>query len=221
MAEGMRFCTGCGATIDAPPVPPAPPSFASVPAAMQPVGDVALTPSTPVTPVAPTPSKGSPVLKIVLIIVGIVMLIGILALGSCAYFVYRAKQRVSRFEKQIRTSFPTETRTSPGATRPAEAGTPAAELGIPIYPGATAPEGQSGVMLGMAGLKMQQLVTTDSVDQVVAFYKEKLGSSAVVAQNGNQASVHLVGEGSVINVAIGADGGSGKTKIIITSIGKQ
>jgi hypothetical protein len=159
-------------------------------------------------------------MKIVLIIVGVVMLFGILVIGSCVYGFYRARQRVRQFEKQVQTTFPVPTGSSQAPTQPGEPGASPVDTGVPAYPGAETPEGQTGVVLGMAGLKMQQYTTRDPVDKVVAFYKDKLGPNAVVAQSGDQASVHLVGSNSVVNVAIAVDSASGKTKIVITSIGK-
>ena len=230
LPEGMRFCTGCGAVIDGPAMPapqaaPPPDAFAPMAPApsapMEQATEVVMAPSVPVVPAAPAPSKGSPVIKIVLIIVGVVMLLGMLLIGSCVYGVYRAKQRFKQFEKQVQTTFPpTPTGSSQAPIQPGEPGGAAVDTGVPAYPGAETPEGQTGVVLGMAGLKMQQYTTSDSVDKVVAFYRDKLGPKAVVTQSGNQASVHVVGSNSVVNVAIAVDSASGKTKIVITSIGK-
>ena len=181
---------------------------------------VVMAPSAPVVPAAPAPSKGSPVMKIVLIIVGVMMLLGMLLIGSCVYGVYRAKQRFKQFEKQVQANLPPSTGSSQAPIQPGEPGGSAVDTGVPAYPGAETPEGQTGVVLGMAGLKMQQYTTRDPVDKVVAFYKDKLGPNAVVTQSGDQASVHLVGSNSVVNVAIAVDSASGKTKIVITSIGK-
>jgi hypothetical protein len=76
------------------------------------------------------------------------------------------------------------------------------------------------VEVGVGGVKVQQYSTIDSVDKVLAFYKEKLGSRAMVTQSGGAALVQVVGSNGVINVTIAADGGSGKTKFTITSIAK-
>ncbi|MGO8818903.1 MAG: hypothetical protein ACLQVG_30050 [Terriglobia bacterium] len=180
-----------------------------------------MTPPVPVPPAAPAPAKGGSGMKIVLIIVGVFLLLGMLLVGSCVYGVYRAKQRLRRFEKQVQTTFPEPAGSSQAPIQPGEPGISAVDAGSLAYPGAETPGGQTGAILGMAGLKMQQFTTPDSVDKVVAFYKNKLGPNAVVAQGASQATVHLVGQNSVVNIAIVADNASGKTKIVITSIGKQ
>ena len=229
LTEGMRFCTGCGATIDgptAPPPPAAPPPDMFTPVAPAPAAprldaaDVVMTPSIPVPPAAPAPAKGGSGMKIVLIIVGVFLLLGMLMVGSCVFGIYRAHQRLKRFEKQVQTTFPVTPGSSQAPIQPGEPGGAAVDAGALAYPGAETPGGQTGAILGMAGLKMQQFTTSDSVDKVVAFYKDKLGPNAVVAQGASQASVHLAEQNSVVNVAIAADSASGKTKIVITSIGK-
>jgi hypothetical protein len=87
---------------------------------------------------------------------------------------------------------------------------------IPIYPGAAAPEG--GGQMSLGGFGVRQYTTSDSVDQVVAFYKEKLGSAATVTQNGQQALVQLIGANGYANIAISPGDNSGVTKITIQSI---
>ena len=133
---------------------------------------------TPSAPATGAPAKNSPVLKIVLIVVAVLIFFGVLSAGACVYFVYRAKQRVNQFEKQVRAcanersgGYLANSRQPGTSDQPA---TSVVDAGIPVYPGATAAEGPSQV-LGMAGFKIQQYTTGDSVAQVVAFYKDKLG----------------------------------------------
>jgi len=218
LPEGMKFCTGCGATIGEPSAPPAP--AAPAPAAPIPA------PTAPAA-AAPAASSGSPVVKIVLIVLAVLILFGLLSAGACVYFVYRAKQKMRQFETTIHSTLPMPTGTpqvpaQPGApaTAPGQPTTPAVDTGVPAYPGATAAEGQGEMSLGVGGVKVQQYTTSDSVDKVVAFYKDKLGSTAMVTQSGQQALVQVVGSNGVINVVIASDAGSGKTKITISTIAK-
>ncbi|MGO8791612.1 MAG: hypothetical protein ACLQVL_30060 [Terriglobia bacterium] len=193
------------------------------PLAVSPIGEVSTGAAPALTP--PVPSKSSPVLKIVLIVVAVLIFFGMLSAGACVYFVYRAKQRVSQYEKQVRSSIAAQARASQPSTEPSAPASPertssVVDTGIPVYPGATALEGQNEV-LGMAGFRLQQYTTSDSVDQVLAFYKDKLGPNAMVTQSGNQASVHVAGSNAAVTIAITVDNATGKTKIAITSIGKQ
>ena len=209
LAEGLQFCTGCGAAVGVPSAP--------APAGLAPVAALAQTPP-PVAPgsVSPVPaaSSGSPVLKIILIVVAVLILLGLLSAGACVYMVYRAKQRVSQFEKQVHTTFPMSTQLPGG-----QAG-PAIDLGVSVYPGATPTEAGSTMSMGNGAVKVQEYTTSDSVDKVTAFYKDKLGSRAMVTQKGQEALVQLIGSNGVLTVSIVADGNTGKTKFTISSIGK-
>jgi hypothetical protein len=69
-------------------------------------------------------------------------------------------------------------------------------------------------------MKMQEYTTSDSVDQVLAFYKDKLGPTATATQTGGQALVQVLGANGETTVAIKPDSSSGKTHITINTIGK-
>lgn len=166
MAEGMKFCTGCGATVGQPQAamarPPAPVPVAA-PAAVP----------------GPKPSSGSPVVKIILIVLAVFIFLGVLGMGACVYIGYRAKQKFNQFQKQVTTTFPMpsgtrEVHVQPSApTRSESVQTgPVVDTGVPVYPGAI-PSGGSGQMsLGTTTVKTQQYLSDDSVDKVVAFYKD-------------------------------------------------
>ena len=73
---------------------------------------------------------------------------------------------------------------------------------------------------GTASIKSQEYLTDDSVDKVVAFYKDKLGPNVIVSQSGGQAVMQVLGANGQITVAVNPDSSTGKTKISINSIGK-
>ena len=225
LGEGMNFCTACGAVSGGPLAPAAPvqvgvvPAPVTVPGSAVPVG------------AARAAKSGSPVLKIILIVVAVLIFFSLLSAGACVYFVYRAKQRVSQFEKQVRTTFPAPTGarqvpTQPGApveapgAAPAQGTAPVIDIGALGYPGATPAEGSGQLNLGVGGVKVQQSTTSDPADTVVAYYKAKLGPNAMVNQTGGSTVVQLLGSNGMINVTIVADQSSGKTKITVSSIGK-
>ena len=226
LSAGMMFCTGCGATQGGPSAPaPATPAVAgNIPAAAPPSPmPVAPVVSAPVA-AAPKPSSGSPVMKIILIVVAIFIFITLLGAGACVYMIYRAKQRVNQIESSVRSTFPMSTGTrevhiqqTPSAPS-TEAAAPVVDMGVPIYPGATAKQGGGG--LSMGGLKIQQYLTDDSVDKVAAFYKDKLGAKAVFTESGGTASVQLAGSNGMISIAIAPNGDNGKTVLTITTMVK-
>ena len=223
LAEGMKFCTGCGATI----------GEQSAPAAAQPPAPVAAAQAAPPAPVAapvapaaaaPAPSKGSPILKIILLVLGGVFLLSVLAVAAGVYYYYtRIKPRVTQIEEKIHQAYPTPSGTRevhPQPPAPSEPAAPALDMGVPVYPGATPTEGQGEMPMGAGGFKVQQYTTPDSLEKVLAFYKDKLGPKAVATQSGDSALVQVVGSNGVINISIASDSAAGKTTFTITSIQK-
>lgn len=216
MAEGIQFCTSCGATVGQPQAAMARPP---APAAPAPIAAPAAVP-------AGTPSSGSPIVKIILIVLALFMFLGILGMGSCLYIGYRAKQRLNQFQRQVTTSFPMPSGTREVHTQPSSPAGSAnvqtgavVDTGVPVYPGAV-PAGGSGQMsLGTTTVKTQQYLSDDSVDKVVAFYKEKIPAAQVI-QSGNQAAVQSFGSGGVLTIGISPDSSSGKTKIAISNMTK-
>ena len=223
LPEGMSFCTGCGATIGGPSAPAAQAPVAQAPAAAAP----SPAPAAPAA-AATAASSGSTVVKIVLIVLAVFILLGILSAGACVYFVYRAKQRVNQFEKQVHATFPMpaasrEVHTQPVAPAavPSQEAAPVVNMGaIPIYPGASAKEGGGEMSMGAGAVKVQQYTTGDSVDKVAAFYKDKMGPNAIYTQSGGSALVQVSGSNGVISISIAPDGDTGKTVFTITSIAK-
>jgi hypothetical protein len=91
------------------------------------------------------------------------------------------------------------------------------EVGAPIYPGAIAEEG--GFKLGAEGGSMATYVfkTSDSVPQVLAFYRDKFGPKSSVIetpQGGIVTAAKNDNEG--ITVTVGRDDNEDKTSIAIT-----
>ena len=217
--EGMKFCTGCGATVGAAPAPAVASQAAAVPAAVPMPGAV---PGMRVAP-APAAKSGSPVVKIVLIVLAVFIFLGLLMAGSCVYLVYRAKQRVTQFEKQARASFPVQTATPQATTPPPAAGqaaspeaAPAIDLATLVYPGSTP---KAGASVAVGGFQVQQYETDDPADKVLAYYKDKLGQKALVQETGNQAVLQMGEPNGLLTITI-AHGDAGKTNISVTRIGK-
>ena len=225
LPEGMKFCTGCGATVGATTPPPAAPPVASI----KPVAPAPIAPVPAAAPGAakPAASSGSPILKIVLVVLAILVFFGLISAGACVYMIYRGKQKLKQFEQQVHTTFPTPTGTrevhvyprNPTET-PGQPAAPVIDMGLPVYPGATTAGQGASVAIGTGTIKSQEYLTGDSTDQVLAFYKEKMGSTAIITQNGQQALLQLSGSNGYVNVAIAPDSESGKTKFKITSVGK-
>jgi hypothetical protein len=221
LAEDVQFCINCGATVaTAPATSPAAPGPAASAASLPPVAAPAAGPSMAAAPAA---KSGSPVMKIILIVVGVLILLTALGIGSCVYVAYRIKQRSSAIMHGInsgRTSFGTpEVRIEKGG-----AGSEAEEVAtmdVPPYPGATATEGGGSLGAAGFGIAAQEYVTSDSVDQVIAFYKEKLGNKLSLHESGGNAVLQVkTGANSLTTISLSRDEAAGHTKINIMRIGK-
>ena len=219
LAEGLRFCTGCGATSGEAPMAAASPE---PPAAVAPVSAPA--PTSPAT--VPKASSGSPVLKIVLIVLAIFAFFSVLVTGVGVYFYYtHVRPRVAQIEAQVRNAkVPTATPEAapvPTAPIPAPAtqGPTFANTGVPIYPGASPKENAGSVSAGNSQLSMEELSTDDSVEKVVAYYKDKLGPTALVNPNGATTLIEYGdAAGHMVMISIAADSATGKTKIAMNTV---
>jgi len=154
-------------------------------------------PPQPYPPVVyPPPKKGPSALKIILIIVGIFVGLGLIGLGVLGFGVYKLAK-----SGNLKTS-----------TQPVTA----AELGVPLYPGA---EQKANVSMTIAGKDVltATFLTSDSKDQVIAFYQSNLDPSAKYTPNNNGGSFILdKASGDVIvTVSQSPSLEGGKTQIVI------
>ena len=81
IAEGVGFCSECGARQSSPATASGAPG-------------------------ASAPAKGSPVLKIVVIVVGIIALMGVIGLGSCIFIAYRVGHKAREYTAAIKEASP-------------------------------------------------------------------------------------------------------------------
>jgi zinc-ribbon domain len=201
LSPDTRFCQGCGA----PTGFAAAPMSAAVPAAAQ-------------VPVAPYPAVTAPssgTLKLVLIIVGAIVCLGMLSVVAVMFGIWRVSRSVHVDRSGGVTISTPGGKISTGRTSTAHL--TETEVGAPIYPGAIAEEG--GFKLGAENGSMATYVfkTSDSVPQVLAFYRDKFGPKTSVIetpQGGVVTAAKNDNEG--IMVTIGHDESEDKTSIAIT-----
>jgi hypothetical protein len=188
VSPDKQFCTSCGAAA----VPPV---------ASQPV-------------VAPAPS-GSSALKIILIIIAVVVGLGVLGLCAAGYSAWRIARafHVNGPGGQVTMSTPGGTFTA----NPEQSYT-ASELGTDIYPGAQGTKGGMRMELPTGSMVTGVFVTTDSKDQVVAFYKSKFGGNVSVFDSADGAVLTLTKgdkESVMVTVSAKPSQNDGKTQIAI------
>jgi hypothetical protein len=131
------------------------------------------------------PAKfGSSAVKIILVIVAIVVLLGILVLGAVTYVGYRISRAV-----HVNSANGQVTMSTPGGTFSANSTSTitASDLGTDIYPGAQSAPGGMKMSLPTGSTVTGVYVTSDSKDQVAAFYQSKFGSDASIIETSDSA----------------------------------
>jgi hypothetical protein len=188
---GTQFCTACGAPTNVAPatiMPPPPPVQAG---------------------------SGSGAVKVILIIVGVIIALGIVGASIFAFTIWRVSRAI-----HVEGNGDKVTLSTPGGTFSANnaATYSASDLGIAIYPGATGAHGGSKIETPNGSVVTAIFVTTDSKDQVVSFYKSKLGNSAQIFDTANGAIMSMKsGEHESVMVTVNANSTQepGKTQIAI------
>lgn len=173
----------------------------------------------PVVPQAPQPvgllppKSGPSVLKIVLIIVAVFVGLGLIGAGVIGYGIYRVARAV-RTSPDGQISINT-----PGGGISANTRQPVSQsdLGIAIYPGATQAKGSLHMNIGGKSMVTANYLTTDSKDQVMAFYKDKAGRNAqsMTTDNGGQITVVNGSDSISVTVFESSNMNGGKTQITI------
>jgi hypothetical protein len=202
LAPGVQFCTACGAPAGAPPPP--------VMAGQPPVYG---------QPVAQPPAAGSSAVKIILIVVGVVVGLGLLSSMIFMFGMWRLSRAVHVNSRGDGVTLSTKD----GSITTGSASTISeADLGVPIYPGATRREG--GVQINSTTGSMVTVVfsTTDPASKVIDFYRDKVGANASVVQSPT-GGVISSGDNSTqgVMITVGKDSSSGETSITIMRAGKK
>lgn len=151
-----------------------------------------------VKPIQPVASKsGGGALKIVLIIVAIVVGLGIISAGVAGYLAYRAS-------KAFHVTEDGSTVTTPwgNVSSNTDAGKVAAELGVEVYPGAKALEGASVASFGNVSFGSAEFETSDAIDKVEAFYKNRFPKSTMSASTETDRTLMVVTDKGWVTVVL-------------------
>lgn len=193
--DGSQFCTACGTPISAAPAAPVP----------------AVYPQS----VAVPPNSGGSALRIILIIVAVFVGLGLLGAAIFGFTVWRVAHSI-----HVDGSNGQVTLNTPGGKITANQSITysASELGTDVYPGAQGGHGSMKMDLPSGSMVTGVFVSSDSKDQVLSFYKEKLGSGASVYDSANTAMVTLnkgQEESVMVTIAANSSQDDGKTRISI------
>jgi hypothetical protein len=221
LSSATGFCNSCGAPIAAaaapqppiatapqPPVATAPPAYSAPPAVA----------GYPPQNAYPPPKSSGGALKVILIVVAVFVVIGLGVVAIVGYGAWKVSHAI-----KLDASGNGGTVSLPGVGSISAGNTVASEadLGVPLYPGATTGEGGMHMTLPTGSMVTAVYLTADPVSSVVAFYKGKLGAneSDIDTANGSVLSSGSQGangkSGTEITIAPGSGSNSGKTQIVI------
>jgi zinc ribbon protein len=191
---GTKFCNKCGAAVSA-----ATPGAVAASAAGTP---------------APTQGGGSGVLKVILIVVGVFVILGVLAVSTVAFIGWRVARNMHVKQEGNHVKIDSPFGSMETSRNPEDI---ARDLGVDVYPGAQA-ERNGSATATFAGIKTASAVfkSSDSVDQVSAFYKAKLPNAMVTTSDQNRCTIIAQDQKNMTTINIQPD--DGQTKIQITRV---
>jgi hypothetical protein len=161
----------------------------------------------------PVTTGGGGALKIILIVVGVFVLLGVIAASVVGYGVYRVSKAVHVDKNGAGVTVDTP---NGKITTGSDSSIGAAELGVDVYPGAARGPGSLNLKSPDGAMTTANFTTSDSVSEVVDFYRARLGTNATVLESGQGAT--LTSDSSISNdsvVVTVSSSDNGKTKIVI------
>ncbi len=191
---GTKFCNKCGAAVSSAPVGAVAASAAGTP--------------------APAQGGGSGVLKVILIVVGVFVILGVLAVSTVAFIGWRVARNMHVKQEGNHVKIDSPFGSMETSRNPEDI---ARDLGVDVYPGARA-ERNGSATATFAGIKTASAVfkSSDSVDQVSAFYKAKLPNAMVTTSDQNRCTIIAQDQKNMTTINIQPD--DGETKIQITRV---
>jgi hypothetical protein len=161
--------------------------------------------------------QGSGALKVVLIVVGVLVLLGILSVGSMAFFAWHVARHVHAHQDGNNVRVETPFGNVETTKDPADA---ARNLGVDLYPGAELMRnGSSTATFGGVHTATISAESSDPVEQVFNFYKAKFPNAMVTTSDAGRSTIISNDNKSMITINVESHGG--KTKIMITSVSRK
>jgi hypothetical protein len=167
----------------------------------------------PVTPAAGS-GGGSGALKIILIVIAVLAILVIAAGGACFYVVHRVKNAVNQSHVQqdgdnvkVETPFgKIQSTKDPNQV--------IKDLGVDVYPGAEVQkEGASSASFGSIHTVSAKFESSDSLDKVCSFYKEKFPSAQTSTSDSNRCTIVSNDQKNMVTIHIEPNGDGSKFQI--------
>ena len=165
-------------------------------------------------PAAPAAPQSSSALKIILIVVGVLVVLFIAGAATTAFIGWRIARSSHVRENNGNVKVETPFGTVESTTNADEA---ARNLGVDVYPGATAKKsGAASMTIGGLHTVAAEFETSDSPDKVADFYKSKFPNANLVSAEGDHYSIVSTDKKNMITISIEPQ--DGKTRIHIANV---
>jgi hypothetical protein len=191
LAPGAQACAKCGAAVAGAPIPAA--------------------------AVTPAPATQTSALKVVLIVVSAIVVLGVLGLATVGLIGYHfaKNSRVHRDGDHVKVETPFGT--VDANNDPAQV---TRDLGVDIYPGAQVlKNGSASATFGDIHTVSANFESSDSIDKVCAFYKEKFPNATSTHDVRNHCTIVANDKQNMITINLHPSGDG--TKIQITNVSKN
>lgn len=204
----MAFCNSCGGPMEAGA------KFCPKCGAGAPAAAVTSTPAPPAATATAQPAKSSSALKIILIVFAIIVGLGIISVGTVAFFVHRAISRSHVTNRNGEVKVETPFGNLESTEDPQEA---AHNLGVDIYPGATVVKNSAANMsFGGMHTAAAEFESDDDSGKVADFYRAKFPNANMMSAEGGRYTIIAGQKGDVTTITI--EPKEGKTHIHIAKV---
>ena len=207
LPPNAAVCSSCGTPVGSDVGQPtaAQPGAPPAASAPSPAGYGAQAAGHPGAATYPPPKKSNNTLKIILITIAVIVGLGIVSVGVLGFVGWRALHRAGNTFSMGKNADVSE-----------------ADLGVPIYPGATGKAG-AAMRMNVAGNSVvtATYLTNDSKNSVLDFYRSKLGGSVTEGSSAQGASLSSsrvdgnVKESIVVTVGPAAQADGASTRVTI------
>jgi hypothetical protein len=203
MDPNALVCANCGKSIS--------------PASISPSSAAAAAPAQ-TQAAAPPPASSSgagTVLKIFGILVIVVVLLGMVGIGGIVYFAHRMKHRVHVAQNGAGSSV--DFGPFKASTNSMSASELASKIGVDLYPGATQQGETAEVEFGNMSTATIKLTTTDSLEKVASFYRERYPHATAVKENTDRFTLATADSNGTLTIK--AESMGSETLIEIAKVG--
>ena len=156
-------------------------------------------------------------LKVILIAVGVIVLLGVIAIASVAFFAFRVAHHAHVRQDGDNVHLDTPFGSVDTTKDPSEA---ARNIGVELYPGADVQKnGSASATFGGMHTATLSAESSDSVDKIASFYKARFPNAMVSTSNADHCTIVSKDNGTMITINIQGDGD--KTKIQISNVSRK